>query len=395
MKIESYLAKDEQFKRTTEPHNLPIYPTSSFKFDSINEGIDLFSGKKKGHVYGRYGNPTIETVAQKIATLEAYGTTLEPFGMMVSSGMAAISTLVMAELESGDVLLTQNDLYGGTTVLFESLLRKMGVVVKHVDFSDLLVLEAVLENDSGVKMVYCETPANPTMKCIDLEKIAELCAKKNVTSAVDNTFCTPYLQKPLKLGFDYVIHSTTKFINGHGNAISGVIIGKDQSNHGKVWDTMKSLGTNCNPFDAWLVNNGMKTLALRMERHSSNALELAKRLEIMEEVKFVNYPFLASNPTSYIAKKQMKYGGGMLSFGLKGGLENGIKFMNSIKIPALAPTLGNIDTLVVHPASMSHRSVDREIRIAHGITDGLIRMSVGIEDVEDLYEDLKQAIKTI
>ena len=395
MKIESYLAKDEAFLSTTKPHNLPIYPTSSFKFESVDQGIELFSGKEKGHVYGRYGNPTMESVARKIMRLEMFREEAEGFGIMVSSGMAAISTLAFAELQAGDKLITQNDLYGGTTMFFNSLLNKLGVKVIKTDFGNLEKLEKLLKADSKIKMLYYETPANATMQCIDLSQIAKFCGNYKVKTAVDSTFCTPYIQQPLKLGFDYVVHSTTKFINGHGNAITGVIIGKNESDYGKVWDAMKLLGTNCNPFDAWLVNNGMKTLALRMDRHSSNAFELAQRLEKLEEIEFVNYPFLSSNSTSHIARKQMKYGGGMLSFGIKGGIEAGMKFMNAIKISALAPTLGNIDSLIVHPASMSHRGVDKEVREANGITDGLIRMSVGIEDVEDLYNDLKQALEKV
>ncbi len=393
MKMESYLAKEEKFNRTTEPHSLPIYPTSSFKFDSIDEGIDLFENPSKGHVYGRYGNPTIEAVAQKIANLEAYELDLDPFGIMVSSGMAAISTLTMGIMKAGDTLLTQYDLYGGTSYLFQNFLTKFGINIIAVDFSDIEQVQNVIESEKSIKMLYCETPANPTMKCIDLSFLASLCKKNDIICAVDNTFSTPYIQQPFKYGFDFVIHSTTKFINGHGNAVTGVIIGKNKKDYDVIWDAMKVLGTNCNAFDAWLVNNGIKTLAIRMERHAHNALELAKRLEGMKEVQRVNYPFLQSNSSYHIAKSQMKNGGGILSFELYGGMEKGINFMNSITLPSLAPTLGNIDTLVVHPASMSHRNVPKDIRLKYGITDGLIRISVGIEDIEDLFHDLAKAIQ--
>ncbi len=393
MHIDSYLSKEEKFNQTTKPHNLPIYATSSFNFETIDEGIDIFKGDKKGHVYGRYGNPTIEVIAKKIATLESFDTDLDPFAFMVSSGMAAISTLIFSELKQGDILLTQSDLYGGTTELFKRFLSKIGVETILADLGDLKKVEEILGSNPKIKMIYCETPANPTMACIDLKAIATLASSANCLTAVDNTFCTPYLQRPLSFGFDYVIHSTTKFINGHGNCISGVIIGRDKSNLNKIWDAIKLLGTNCNPFDAWLVNNGIKTLALRMDRHSYNAFELAKRLEKLEEVKLVNYPFLESHASVEVAKKQMFQGGGMMSFELKGGIERGVQFMNAVKIPSLAPTLGDIDSLIVHPASMSHRNIEKEIRVKNGITDGLIRMSVGIENVEDLYEDLINAIK--
>jgi len=335
-------------KRTTKPHQLPIYATSSFEFTDINQGIDIFTGKAKGHVYGRYGNPTIEAVADKIALLETHGSDLVAKGVMVSSGMAAISTLVMGCLKSGDKLLTQGNL-----------------------------------------LLYCETPANPTMACVDLAALATISKQYNVKTAIDNTFCTPYLQQPLQLGIDFVIHSTTKYLNGHGNNIAGVIVGTDmEMMETKIWGAMKLLGTNCNPFDAWLTNNGINTLALRMDRHSSNALTLAHRLEQHPEVAKVNYPGLPSHSSHKLASKQMSQFGGMLSFELKGGLDAGIALMNRVKFCALAPTLGDVDTLILHPASSSHVNVDKEIRERNGITDGLIRLSVGIEDVEDIWGDL-------
>lgn len=393
MRINSYITKEEKFNSTTKPHNLPIYATSSFNFEDINEGIDIFMGKKEGHVYGRYGNPTIETVGMKIAKMEAFGTDLDAFGIMVSSGMAAISTLVFAELQSGDVLLTQGNLYGGSTELFRKFVTKLGVELIMTDLGDLANVSKILKETPAIRMIYCESPANPSLACVDIEALAKLANLHDAVSVIDNTFSTPYLQQPLSMGIDYSIHSTTKFLNGHGNSIAGAIIGKDKVNYTKVLDAMKLIGTNCNAFDAWLINNGMKTLALRMDRHSSNALELSKRLVEHAEVVTVNYPFLKGHSAYEIATRQMKQGGGMMSFELKGGLERGIRFMNAITMASLAPTLGDVDTLILHPASMSHRNIEREIRERNGITDGLIRMSVGIEDVEDLYEDIINAIK--
>lgn len=376
-------------KRTTKPHQLPIYATSSFEFTDINEGIDIFTGKKEGHVYGRYGNPTIEAVAEKIAMLEIYGSDLQAKGIMVSSGMAAISTLVMGCLKSGDKLLTQGNLYGGTTELFLKIFAPLGIEVILMDLGELDKVTDKLQSDPGIKMLYCETPANPTMACVDLAALANIAKQYNVISAIDNTFCTPYLQQPLTLGIDFVIHSTTKYLNGHGNNIAGVIVGTDMERmHNKVWTAMKLLGTNCNPFDAWLTNNGLKTLTLRMDRHSSNALALAQRLEGHPDVAHVNYPGLVSHSAYEIAKRQMSQFGGMLSFELKGGLAAGIALMNRVELCTLAPTLGDVDTLILHPATSSHLNVDKEIRERNGITDGLIRLSVGIEDVEDIWEDL-------
>lgn len=391
MDISTYLVKEESFEQTTKPHNLPLFATSSFNFESIDEGIDIFKGDKEGHVYGRYGNPTIETVANKLAKLEAFGLDLDAFGIMVSSGMAAISTLLIAELNPGDKLITQENLYGGTTELFKKIIQKFGIELIFVDLEDSEKLESII-SEHNIKLLYCETPSNPTLSCLDLEYLSNLCDQNNIISVVDNTFCTSYIQQPFQYGFDYVIHSTTKFINGHGNNIAGVIIGKDKSNYSKVLDAMKLLGTNCNAFDAWLINNGIKTLGLRMDQHSKNALQLAEYLEADEHIEKVNYPFLDSSPYYQIAKKQMKHGGGMLSFELKGDISQAIKFMNNLSLISLAPTLGDIDSLILHPATMSHRNINKEVRERNGITDGLIRMSVGIENVDDLYKDIVQAI---
>ena len=381
---------------TTRPHQLPIYATSSFEFETINQGIDIFSGARQGHTYGRYGNPTIDAVAKKIAALEGYDLDKEVSGLFVSSGMAAISTLLLALLDAGDKILTQDNLYGGSTELLNKVLQKKGIEVIYANFQDLNSVEQILAKEEKIKVVYLETPANPTMACIDLEALAGLARKYNAVSAVDNTFCTPYLQQPLFWGLDYVIHSTTKFLNGHGNAISGVIVSPHfEDMKKKVWATMKLLGTTGNPFDAWLVNNGLKTLALRMEKHSANATAVARFLEKHPKVAKVNSVALESHPSYALAQKQMKGPGGMMSFELKDGMEAGIRFMNKIEFCTLAPTLGDVDTLMLHPASMSHRGVDKAIRQKIGITDGLVRISVGIETTEDIIGDIGQALDAV
>jgi len=380
--------------RTTKPHQLPIYATSSFEFESVDEGIDIFTGKKTGHVYARYGNPTIDTVAKKITMMETFGLDMEAHGILVSSGMSAISTLMMAVVKAGDKILTQGNLYGGTTELFTKILGPLGVETILMNLKDLTKVEAYLKNDPTIKMLYCETPANPTMACVDIEALAALSKKYDCFMAVDNTFCTPYLQRPFQFGVDFIVHSTTKFINGHGNSMAGMIIGKDvELMKGKVWQCMKLAGTNCNAWDAWLINNGMKTLELRMDRHSANAMAIAEFLEAHAKVSRVNYNGLPSHPDHELAKKQMSDFGGMLSFELKDGLEAGIRFMNKIQFCTLAPTLGDVDTLILHPASMSHINIPKEIRLRNGITDGLVRLSVGIENVGDIINDLSQALE--
>lgn len=372
---------------------LPIYPSSSFSFDSIEEGMETFRGDRVQHLYSRFGNPTTDLVGQKIANLETFGSDIEAYGFMTSSGMSAISTLVAGLLKSGDKILTQGNLYGGTTELFLRTFKDLGIDTILVDLRQPSLVEAALQADSSIKMLYFETPSNPTMDCLDIEALCAIAKKHLVVSAVDNTFCTPYLQRPLLLGADYVIHSTTKYLNGHGNSIAGVIIGTNISDmKTKVLKTMKLLGTNCSPFEAWLTNTGMKTLELRMERHCDNAEAIAAYLEQHPKVLQVNYNGLSNHPDHALAKRQMKRFGGMLSFELNGGLETGIKFMNAVKFCILAPTLGDTETLILHPASMSHLNVAKEIRLQNGITDGLIRLSVGIEPVADIIADLEQAL---
>ena len=396
--IDSLCAKEVKDKRTTSPHILPIYATSSFAFESIDEGIGIFSQKQKGHVYGRYGNPTIEAVAEKLAALETVGTGKKAAAMLFSSGMAAVSTLVMGLLKSGDKILTQGNLYGGTTELLTKVFEPFGIQSILTDLHDLERVEDLIKTDPQIKMIYFETPANPTLACVDISALATIAHKYDRWSTIDNTFATPYLQQPFAMGVDFIIHSSTKFLNGHGNSIAGALVTtqiEEMGMSGRIWQAMKLAGTNCNPWDAWLMHNGMKTLALRMKRHSENAMSIAQFLEKNEKVERVNYCGLPSHPDHEIAKRQMNAYGGMLSFELKAGLNGGIRFMNAIKSCTLAPTLGDVDTLILHPASMSHLNIAKEICLRNGITDGLVRLSVGIEYVDDIIADLEQALDNV
>lgn len=388
--FDSLCAKESKDPRTTAPHVLPIYATSSFALESVDQGIDIFTGKTAGHVYGRYGNPTIEAVAEKIATLETHGLEVEAHGILFSSGMSAIATLMMAVLKSGDKILTQGNLYGGTTELFLKIFEPLGIETILTDLKDLNRVEDLVRSDDRIRMLYFETPANPTLACVDIAALSDIARRHGRYSAVDNTFCTPYLQQPFQYGVDFIVHSTTKYLNGHGNSIAGALVGRDvELMKGRVWQAMKLTGTNANPWDAWLTHNGMKTLTLRMDRHSANALAVAQFLENHPKVERVNYNGLPSHPDHALAKKQMRAFGGMLSFELKGGLEAGIHLMNSLRFCTLAPTLGDVDTLALHPASMSHINIPKEVRLQNGITDGLVRLSVGIENVEDIIADLE------
>lgn len=394
MQFDSLTVKERPENRTTAPHILPLYATSSFDFENIDQGIEIFKNIESGHVYSRYANPTVDTVAAKIASLETYGLDLEAGAVMTSSGMSAIATLMLGVLNQGDKVLSQGNLYGGTTELLNAVLARFGVETVFTDLRDLNGVENLLQQDKRIKMLYCETPANPTLACVDIAALSELAHRYGALCAIDNTFATPMLQQPFALGVDFVVHSTTKYLNGHGNSIAGVVLGRDPERMRKgVWRAMKLIGTNCSPFEAWLTHNGMKTLALRMARHCENALALAQFLEQHPAVERVNYPGLASHPDHALATRQMRGGyGGMLSFELRGGMEAGLACMNRIQFCSLAPTLGDVDTLILHPASSSHLAIPKEVRLQNGITDGLIRVSVGIENVADIVADLAAAM---
>jgi methionine-gamma-lyase len=394
MTFETLCVSEGKHNNTTPPHQLPIYATSSFAFESVEDTVDVFTGQKSGHSYSRYGNPTIDTVADKIARLEAFGSDISPYGFLTSSGMSAISTLVMALVGQGDTILTQSNLYGGTTELFSKVLSRQGVNSIFAKLDDLSILEQHLSENKSIKLIYLETPANPTMQCLDLKAIADVAKRYNVLTAVDNTFCTPYLQRPLSLGIDFVVHSTTKYLNGHGNSISGAIVGHQDEYKKPIHTALKLIGSTCNSWDAWLINNGLKTLTLRMDRHSSNALALANFLSTHPKVEKTNYPGLTSSPTHHIAKKQMSQYGGMLSFDV-GSEKAALKVINALKIATNAPTLGDVDTLVLHPITSSHLNVDSAQRAANGLTPGLIRLSVGIENEGDLLGDLERALRKL
>jgi methionine-gamma-lyase len=379
-------------------HQVPIYASSTYVYDTAEQGMRRFSGKEEGYIYSRWGNPTMTEAEEKIAALETFGikenaSALKVKGILHSSGMAAISTLMMAMLKPGDKVLTHFSLYGGTDELLEKILPPLNISAEIVDLRDLNKAEDVMKK-GGIKMLYLETPANPTIQCVDLEELCKLAKKYNILVACDNTFASPYLQQPFRYGVNFVVHSTTKFLNGHGTAIGGVLLGRDvELMKGHVTKVHRLLGGNSNPFDAFLLIQGIKTLELRMERHCSNAIEVANFLEKHRAVEKVNYTGLKSHPDYAVAKKQMRHPGGMLSFELKKGLQGGIDFMNKLKMCVRTVSLGTCDTLLSHPASMSHAGVPKEQRIKYGITDGLIRMNVGIENAQDIIADLEQALR--
>ena len=392
MQLSSTAVRDPRFPDLNPPHQIPIVAASSFVFDSIEQGMAIFGGEQPGHIYGRFGNPTIDAAAAKIAALEAHDLDTPAAGLFCSSGMAAIATVFLGVCEPGQTVLTQADLYGGTTGLLQQL-GPRGIGMKTVDLRDAAAVETALLADDSIRIVYVETPSNPTLRVTDLAKLAELAHAHGALLVADNTFATPFVQRPLTLGADIVVHSTTKYLNGHGTGIAGAIVCRDPGLlTERLVPVYRLYGPNGNPWDAWLVLNGLKTLGLRMERHSSNALAVARFLAGHGAVERVNYPGLEDHPDRPVVARQMHLHGGMLSFELRGGTPAGMAFMNRIKFCTLTPTLGDVDTLVLHPASMSHRGVDPTVRAAHGITDGLVRLSVGVEAVEDIIADLQQAI---
>ncbi len=379
--------------KTTPPHQLPIYATSSFVFEEVEESIEIFKGNKSGHVYSRYGNPTIDTVAEKIAAMEGKGSEEVPFAFLTSSGMSAISTLLYTLLNAGDAVLTQANIYGGTTELFNKVLSRHGIHPVFARFDQMEELDHIIVNNPGIKAIYLETPSNPTLDCVDLSEIARMAQKHGIVTIIDNTFCTPYLQQPFLFGIDFVIHSATKYLNGHGNSLAGVILGRNNAHKAAVKTTLKLMGGTCNAWDAWLLNNGLKTLALRMDAHCSNAMQLAVWLNAHPRVTKVNYIGLQDHPYHAIASKQMRAFGGMLSFMVDGSMEDTFEVINKLSLCTQAPTLGDVDTLILHPASSSHLNVDKDLRASFGITDNLVRVSVGIEDINDLIADFEQALK--
>ena len=366
----------------------PIYQTSTFKFKDADHGARCFAGEENGFIYTRLGNPTTLDLEQTVALLEnGFG------GLATSSGMGAVTTVYMAFLGAGMHMVGHNAVYGPSRVVAEGLFAKFGVESTWVDTSDLQnVIDAVKPN---TKLIYLETPANPTMGISDIEAISNFAHSKGIPVCVDNTFCSPYLQRPLDLGADVVLHSMTKFINGHADIVGGIIVAKTEESFKKLKPVMTNMGCNSEPHQPRLARRGLKTLAIRMDRAQENSIKVAEYLENHPKVEWVKYPGLKSHPQYELAKKQMDGPGAMISFEVKGGLTAGKIVMNNVHLALLAVSLGGIETLIQHPASMTHSKMDKESRLKAGITEGLIRLSVGIEDVEDIIADLEQALALI
>lgn len=377
-------------------HLVPIYASSTYVFDDAEQGMRRFSGKEEGYIYSRWGNPTITEAEEKIAALETFGLGLEAKGILHASGMAAISTLMLSALKPGDKIITHYSLYRGAEKLVSKVLPAFGITAIIADLRDLQKAEDIIKAEKSIKMMYLETPANPTIQCVDLDELSKLAKQHNLVVACDNTFATPYLQQPFQYGADFIVHSTTKFLNGHGTAIGGILLGRDiEQMKTRITKIHRTLGGNANAFDAFLLIQGMKTLEVRMERHCRDAMEVANYLENHDAVSKVNYTGLTSHPDHYTAMKQMRHPGAMLSFELKGGLQSGINFMNNLKMCVRTVSLGTCDTLLFSPPCFDdtlQRTERRKRKIWY--YRRLNRMNVGIENLRDIMSDLDQALHT-
>lgn len=367
---------------------VPIYQTSTFKFRSAQHGADCFSGASDGYIYTRIGNPTIRAFERNIAEIEGgYD------GIATSSGMGAITSVYMALLNGGDHIISSGAVYGPARGVLEQDFSRFHVEASFVNTANLdEIISAIRPN---TRVLYIETPANPTMEITDIAACADLAKKHGLTLVVDNTFCSPFLQNPLDLDADVVLHSITKFINGHADIVGGVIVTREEALYRKIRHSMVYMGCNMDPTQAFMVLRGVKTLALRMERAQANAMKVAGFLESHPKVAWIKYPGLTSHPQYDLACRQMRGFGAMMSFGLKGGYDAGKKLMDNVHLALLAVSLGGVETLIQHPASMTHAGISKEHKLAAGITDDLVRFSVGIEDAADIIEDLRHGLSLI
>jgi methionine-gamma-lyase len=364
----------------------PLYLATTYHMGSTENGAALFSGEKEGYVYTRWANPTVTVLEKRVAALEG-----AEAAVATASGMAAITTALLANLKAGDHVVAAKAVYPSTYAVLAQDFAALGIETTFVDATDTEhVADALRPN---TRVVYVETPGNPLLALCDLQEIARLARAAGAVSICDNTFATPVNQRPLEWGVDIVIHAATKYLCGHGDAVGGLIVGKKDFIERTRTHTLRYFGGILAPFNAYLIARGITTLPLRMRQHNANALHVAQFLEQHPAVAAVSYPGLASHPQHQIAKYQMRGFGGMVSFELKGGLDAGVRMMNRVKLCALATSLGDARTLISHPATTSHVVISREARLKQGVTDGLVRLSVGLEDVQDIVDDLAQAME--
>lgn len=368
-----------------------LYQTSTFVFKNAEEAADKFANKGQpgAYIYTRVGSPTQEQIEDKIALLEGGEAALA-----LSSGVAAITTTILTLCSKGDHIVAANSIYGSTYAFLSHHCKRFGIETTFVDATDPDNIRKAMTKDT--KIVYIESPSNPVLALVDIEAAANIAHEYNALLLIDSTFASPYSQNPIRIGADIVIHSATKYINGHGDVIAGIIVGKKDILHKVRFEgIMDTTGACLSPFDCWLLIRGMKTLGIRMRRVTATALEVAEFLEKHPRIEAVYYPGLESHPQHQLAKKQMKDFGAIVSFEVKGGVEAGSQLMNNVELCTLAVSLGDPETLIEHPASMTHKQVPKDERLKAGITDGLVRLSIGFEDAEDIMADLDNALRKI
>ncbi len=391
-----------EMRNPLNAHVMPIYQTSTFNFPDVQTGAARFKGEEPGYIYTRLNNPNLEQLALKIAVLEGLdllrsqpARAVEEIcgGLVFASGMSAITAAILARVKGGQTVIAQKDIYSATYSFLCDLAPQYGIEVIWISEPTPEKWEAAFRDHPQTVLAYAETPANPNLSMVDLAAVAQISHRAGAWLMADNTFATPFCQRPLTLGADIVVHSTTKYLSGHGLVIGGAVASSQiEYVKGPLYQMFKILGGCPSPFDAWLANIGLKTFEVRMQRHCENAMKIATYLEGHPKVAGVYYPYLPSHPDFSLAQRQMSSGGAMISFELKGGMNAGIALMDHVRVSTLAVSLGNVNSLISHPASMTHSSLSAETRQAMGISDGLVRYSIGIENVEDLIDDLDQAL---
>ncbi|AEG11960.1 methionine gamma-lyase [Shewanella baltica] len=363
----------------------PLYQSATFVFESAQQGGERFAGNEPGYIYTRLGNPTTAELERKMAILEG-----AEAAAATASGMGAVSAALLANLQMGDHLVASNAVYGCTYALMTTQFARFGIEVSLVDFSSVVEIEAAIK--SNTKVIFCETPVNPHLQVFDLAAIANIAKRHQLVSIVDNTFMTPLLQRPLDFGIDLVIHSATKYLNGHGDVIAGIVCGSEEQLHKVKYEILKDIGAVISPHDAWLILRGLKTLDVRLQRHCDSAQRVAEFLAEHPSINRVYYPGLASHQGHKFIDQQMKRAGGVIAFELAANLEEAMAFVGHLSLFSIAVSLGDAESLIQHPASMTHSPYTPEARAAAGIGDNLLRISIGLEDCDDIIADLSQAL---
>lgn len=383
--IETIAIRTQSERSNSNEHSVPLYLTSSYVFENAEDMRSQFAEEKEGHIYSRYANPNVDEFIQKLALME--GTEA---GWATATGMAAVFSCFAGLLKSGDHIVSSRSVFGSTHKLFTEIFPKWGIETTYVDAHDLDGFQQAIRPET--KVLYAETPSNPALDILDLEAIGAICRQNNILFAIDNCFATPVIQRPVEFGADIIIHSATKYIDGQGRTLGGAILSSQEIIQ-QIKAFARHSGPALSPFNAWVLSKSIETLPLRMERHSENAFKIAQRLEKHEGVNWVRYPFLTSHPNHELAKKQMRFGGGIVSFEIKGGVEAGRHFLDQLNLFSLTANLGDTRSIATHPASTTHSKLSPEERAEVGITDGLVRLSIGLENVDDIWEDLDKALR--